>query len=293
MKTLKFIQTLVILGLFAMSSVFFLSSCQPQQPETPDKFIGLQLWSVRGDMNEDAAGTLAAIGEMGYKFIEAAGYGNGKFYGMDPVEFRELAEANGLIFLASHTGQDLPTEENWDQVMEWWQTAIDAHAAAGVQYIVQPWMGRAGYESLEGLKRFCEYFEAVGEMCNAHGIRFGYHNHDNEFQELEGEVIFDFMLNNTDPEKVMFQMDLYWVFVGNADPVDYFNRFPGRFELWHVKDETEVGASGKMDFENIFNNAEISGMQYVIVEVEAYNYTPIESVRVSLEYLLNADYVNL
>jgi len=293
MKTLKFIQTLVILGLFAMSSVVLLSSCQPQQPETPDKFIGLQLWSVRGDMNEDAAGTLAAIGEMGYKFIEAAGYGNGKFYGMDPVEFRELAEANGLIFLASHTGQDLPTEENWDQVMEWWQTAIDAHVAAGVQYIVQPWMGRAGYESLEGLKRFCEYFEAVGEMCNAHGIRFGYHNHDNEFQELEGEVIFDFMLNNTDPEKVMFQMDLYWVFVGNADPVDYFNRFPGRFELWHVKDETEVGASGKMDFENIFNNAEISGMQYVIVEVEAYNYTPIESVRVSLEYLLNADYVNL
>jgi sugar phosphate isomerase/epimerase len=130
----------------------------------------------------------------------------------------------------------------------------------------------------------------VGEKCNAKGIRFGYHNHANEFNTLEGEVIYDFMLENTDPEKVSFQIDLYWVFVGNADPVDYFQRFPGRFDLWHVKDEAEVGASGEINFERIYQHADLAGFKYSIIEVEKYNYEPIESVRISLEYLLNAGY---
>ncbi len=277
----------VLLAAF-IAPIFLLSSCEKK---ADDKFIGIQLWSVREAMNADAAGTLSALGEMGYAFVEAAGYGDGLFYGMDPVAFRELVEASGMQFLASHTGQNLPTEETWDQTMAWWDTAIEAHAAAGVKYITQPWMGRAGYESLEGLKKFCDYFNAVGEKCNAKGIRFGYHNHDNEFRELEGEVIYDFMLNNTDPGKVFFQMDLYWVVVGNADPVDYFKRYPGRFLQWHVKDYEEVGASGKIDFERIFNNGEGSGVEYIIVEVEKYNFEPIESVKVSIDYLMNADYV--
>lgn len=268
-----------------------LNSCTPTS-HAEENFIGLQLWSIRDAMNADPAGTLAAIGEMGYGFIEAAGYRDGQFYGMDPVVFRELVEANGLVFLASHAGRDLPTQENWNETMEWWQTAIDAHAAAGVKYITQPWMGSAGYESLEGLKMFCDYFNKIGEMCHAKGIRFGYHNHEQEFNKLEGEVIYDFMLNHTDPDKVFFQMDLYWVVVGNADPVDYFNRFPGRFLQWHVKDHEEVGASGKIDFEHIFTNADNSGVEYIIVEVERYNHDPIESVRISLDYLLQADFVS-
>lgn len=281
---------LTVTGLLIALSVpmLFFSACQSK---ADDKYIGIQLWSVREAMNADAATTLQALGEMGYSFIEAAGYGNGQFYGMAPAAFRELVEANGMQFLASHTGQDLPTEENWDQTMAWWDQAIEAHAAAGVKYIVQPWMGRAGYGSLEGLKSFCDYFNAIGEKCKAQGISFGYHNHDNEFRELEGEVIYDFMLNNTDPDLVFFQMDLYWVIVGDADPVDYFNRFPGRFHQLHVKDYEEVGASGKIDFERIFNNLDNSGAEYIIVEVEKYNFEPIESVRHSIDYLMNADYV--
>ncbi len=273
--------------MFLFSMIMF--SCQ--EPKEEEKFIGVQLWSVREDMKEDPQGTIKAIGDMGYKFIEAAGYGDGMFYNMEPVEFKQLVEDNGMKFLASHTGQDLPDEENWEETMAWWDEAIEAHVAAGVEYIVQPWMGSAGYDSLEGLKKFCDYFNAVGEKCNEKGIRFGYHNHDGEFEELEGEVIYDFMLRNTDPEKVMFQMDLYWVVEGGADPVDYINNYPGRFELWHVKDEAEVGASGNIDFERIFNHAEQSGMEYMIVEVEKYNYEPLESIRVSLEYLQNADFV--
>jgi sugar phosphate isomerase/epimerase len=278
-------------SLLVIALSLFMFSCAEQRPQETVKTIGIQLWSVRNNMNVDAAATLAALGEMGYSFIEAAGYNDGQFYGMDPLVFKELVEANNMVFIGSHTGQDLPTEQNWEATLQWWDKAIAAHKEAGVEYIVQPWMGKAGFESLEGLKGFCDYFNAIGEKCNQQGIRFGFHNHADEFQELEGQIIYDFMLQNTDPDKVMFQIDLFWVFEGGHDPVDYFNRYPGRFESWHVKDEAEVGASGKIDFERIFNNAENSGKKYIVVEVENYNFEPLESVRVSLDYLKNADYV--
>jgi sugar phosphate isomerase/epimerase len=261
--------------------------------EVPEKkFIGLQLYSVRADMNEDPVATVAAVGEMGYTFVEAAGYSDGQFYGMDPLEFKELCETNGLQFLGSHTGMDVPDDTTWDKTMAWWDTCIAAHASAGVQWIVQPWMGNTGYESLEGLKRYCAYFNAVGEKCNEQGIRFGYHNHSQEFTtELEGKPVYDWMLEWTDPEKVMFQLDLYWIIEGGKDPLDYFNAYPGRFENWHIKDKEEVGASGKIDFEAIFAAREKAGAEYGVVEVEEYNFEPLESCRLSLLFLQNADYV--
>lgn len=262
-------------------------SCTPPKPA---KVIGLQLWSVKDDMKTDAKATIAKVGAMGYQFVEAAGYGDGKFYGMEPAEFKALAEANKLTFLASHTGQGLPDSVKWAETMAWWDTCIAAHKAAGVTYIVQPWMGQEAYRSLDTLKMYCDYFNAVGEKCNAAGIRFGYHNHDGEFKDLEGQTIYDFMLKNTDPAKVMFEMDLFWITKGGKNPVDYFNAYPGRFELWHVKDQAEVGA-GPLDFKPIFENAEKAGVKKFIVEVEEYNFTPIESVQKSLEYLQNAEFV--
>ncbi len=276
--------TFIALAVFVAGGIV---SCTPKKPA---KEVGLQLWSVREDMKTDAKGTIAKIGAMGYQIIEAAGYADGKFYGIDPAEFKTLCEANGLSFFASHTGQDLPDSTKWAETMVWWDTCIAAHKAAGVSYIIQPWMGNKGYESLAGLKQYCDYFNAVGEKCNAAGIRFGYHNHDGEFKEIEGQVIYDFMLQNTDPAKVMFEMDLFWITKGGKNPVDYFNTYPGRFELWHVKDKAEVGA-GPMDFKPIFENAAKSGMKKYIVEVEEYNFTPIESVQKSLEFLQNAEFV--
>jgi len=257
---------------------------------TQDKFIGLQLWSVRDDMKNAPEETVAKVGEMGYSFIEAAGYGDGKFYGMEPSDFTALVEKSNMVFLSSHTGQDLPDSANWDKTMVWWDACIDAHVTAGVKYIVQPWMGSAGYDSIAGLKAYCDYFNAVGEKCNEKGIRFGYHNHSGEFAELEGEVIYDYMLQNTDPEKVMFQLDLYWIKEGGGDQVEYYNKYPGRFELFHVKDKEELGASGEMDFASAFENAEKAGMKYYIIEVEQYNFEPIVSVEKSYEYLVNAPF---
>jgi sugar phosphate isomerase/epimerase len=251
-----------------------------------EKVVGLQLYSVRDAMKNDVQGTVAKVGEMGYSFVEAAGFSDGKFYGMEPLEFKKLCEDNGLKFLGSHTGQNLPTAENWDKTMAWWDMCIDAHKAAGVKWIVQPWMGEEGYKSLDGLKKYIEYFNAVGEKCKDKGIVFGYHNHDKEFTTVfDGKPVYDYMLELTDPDKVMFELDLYWITQGGKQPVAYFDKYPNRFMLWHIKDHKELGASGDIDFNEIFDNSKNSGMQYGIIEVEEYDFDPLVSVEKSLEFL--------
>ena len=283
------IRFLMLIGVTIFLSKAF-TGCDAQPEE---KFIGLQLYSVRDAMKEDPEATVTKVGEMGYKFVETAGYSDGNFYGIEPTEFTELCETNGMKFLGSHTGQDVPDSASWDKTMAWWDDCIAAHKAAGVKWIVQPWMGGVGYESLDGLKRYCKYFNAVGEKCNQQGIRFGYHNHAKEFTTtFEDKPVYDWMLELTDPGKVMFQMDLYWVVEGGKDPVNYINEYPGRFYLWHIKDKEEVGASGEIDFERIFAAREKSGAEYGIVEVEEYNFEPIVSVEKSLEFLNNAEYVD-
>ena len=280
------------LVLFGIATLLFqgFTKCESVEKE---KMLGIQLYSVRKDMKKDVAGTVAKVGEMGYKYVETAGYADGKIYGMDPIEFKNLCEENGLEVLGAHTGQNLPEEENWDKTMEWWDVCIAANKSAGVKWIVQPWMGKVGYESLDGLKKYCEYFNAIGKKCNAAGIRFGYHNHAKEFTtEFEGNPIYDWMLELTDPDKVMFELDIYWIIEGGKNPVDYFEKYQGRFELWHIKDEKEVGASGNIDFEAIFAEREKSGAKYGIVEVEKYNFEPLESCEKSLEYLIAADFVD-
>ncbi|MFN8241650.1 MAG: sugar phosphate isomerase/epimerase [Bacteroidales bacterium] len=258
------------------------------------KNIGLQLYSLRDTIWKDLPGTIEKVGKMGYKTVETAGYGKGKLYGLDPAEFKALCEKNGLVVISAHTGMPLPDSAHMAATMAWWDTCIAAHAAAGVKYIVQPFMGGDAYDTLPVLKAYCDYFNAVGEKCNAKGIRFGYHNHDKEFStQLEGNTIYDFMLANTDPAKVMFQMDLYWTVVGGKNPVDYFNKYPGRFESWHIKDKAEVGASGMMDFASIWAAAATSGMKYGIVEVEEYNFDPYVSCQKSLEFLNAAEYVKM
>ena len=116
-----------VLILVALLVVSLYSCTQPVEKE-----IGIQLYSVRDDMRADPEATVAKIGEIGYSFVEAAGYGDGQFYGMDPLAFKTLVNNNGMEFLASHTGQALPDSTNWNEVMEWWDVCIDAHAKTGV-----------------------------------------------------------------------------------------------------------------------------------------------------------------
>lgn len=268
--------------------VFF--SCKNSAVKT-DKPIGLQLYSVRDSMQTDPKGTLARVGEIGYPYVEAAGYAEGKFYGMDPAAFKAEVEKDGMVLISSHTGQALPDSSTWEETMKWWDQCIDAHVTADVKFIVQPFMGEGAYNSLDTLKMYCDYFNTIGEKCAAKGIKFGYHNHENEFKSIDGTRIYDFMLENTDPSRVFFQMDLWWITQGGGDPVAYFAQYPGRFLLWHVKDEKELGQSGKIDFAPIFAHAEEAGVQYYIIEVEEYSMEPIESVRQSFDYLVKSNLI--
>ncbi len=285
MKRRNLIAIVIMIAITGSLSTLF-TSCKT------GKNIGLQLYSIRDSINKDVPAAIEKVAKMGYTFVEPAGYRDGKFYGMDPVAFKELCEKNGMLVLSSHTSRPLPDSANYAETMAWWETAIDAHLAAGAKFIVQPSMGGSAYQSIANLKKWCDYFNEVGAMCNAKGIRFGYHNHDREFTTVHGDTImYDFMLQNTDPAKVMFQLDLYWCVEGGKNPVDYFNKYPGRFELWHIKDKEEIGASGMMDFKSMWAAKEISGMKYGIVEVEKYNFDQFTSCQKSIEFLNEADYV--
>ena len=269
-----------------LAGLFVLPAC------TQKKEIYIQLYSVRDDIKADYEGTIAKVAEMGYTGVEAAGYGDGKFYGLSPEDFKKSIENVGMEVLSSHTARPLADSipaTNWDEVWAWWDTAIKAHKEAGMKYIVTPWMKTPA--TLADLQAYCDYYNQIGEKCNAAGLRFGYHNHNFEFKEIEGELMYDYMLKNTDPSKVFFQMDVYWVGEGGKNPVDYFNNYPGRFELLHIKDELELGKSGKVDFEAIYDNAGTAGAKYMIVEVERYTGTPFEGVKESYDFLNDAPFV--
>jgi sugar phosphate isomerase/epimerase len=278
-----------LLIVLLIAAAFVPMSCT----KSTKKNIGLQLYSLRDSMKTDA-GVLKAVefvGKTGYSFVEPAGYGDGKFYNMAPADFKALVEKNGMTIISSHTGQPVPDSTKWDSVMAWWDVCIAAHAELGVRYIVQPFMDSIGYQSIAGLQRYCDYFNAVGEKCIAKGIKFGYHNHSEEFKQIDSLVIYDYMITHTDSSKVTFEMDLYWAQEGGADIIAYFNKYPKRFELWHVKDVKEVGASGTMDFKTIFANAELSGMKYPVVECEEYTVGPFPGVAQSFDYLNKAEFV--
>ncbi len=282
-----------------MAAVLLLMSCTPkaeapEQQAPPKKEIALQLYSLRDDIAKDYAGTIKKAGAMGYTAVEAANYGDGKFYGKTPEEFKADIEAAGMKVLSSHTGRGLNDKElaskDFTEAMKWWDQCIAAHKAAGMEYIVTPSMNVP--KTLKDLQTYCEYYNEIGKKCKENGMMFGYHNHDFELHnKIEDKVMWEYMIENTNPEYVCFEMDVYWVVRGDQSPVDYFNKYKGRFVLLHIKDNKELGQSGMVGFDAIFQNTDVAGTKHLIVEVEKYNFTPEESVKKSLEYLLNCPLV--
>lgn len=256
-------------------------------------FIGLQMYSVRGCLEPLDEG-VANIAKAGFAFVEMANYNQeqGLFYGLAPADFKALCEGSGLQVLSSHTGGLNPDRYSMEECIGWWRKAIEDHAAAGCKTIVVPSMAA---DSLQTLARYCELFNKVGEMCNAAGLKFGYHNHADEFRRSytlpDGSQTtwYDYLLANTDPGKVFFQLDLYWATKGGVNPVDLFKANPGRFYMWHVKDEIEVGdpATNCVDFPQIYKYASLSGLKYQVVEQEGFpeGADPYESVKRSCDYV--------
>lgn len=289
MKT--FICTLTIISTLFLSGCGQASDTQNTDCPKTEKKIALQMYSVRDDINTDFKGTIATLSKQGFKELEAAGYNDGRFYGLSPSEFKTELEAVELNAISSHTGHSLAEDvnkTNWEEVWKWWETCIAAHKEAGIKYLVTPSMPVP--KTLADLKVYCDYYNQIGEKCKEAGLSFGYHNHAFEFQKIENEVMYDFMLKNTDPEKVFFQMDVYWTVMGQKSPVEYFKNHPGRFALLHIKDYKELGESGMVGFDAIYKNVKVAGAVYSIIEVEKYDYTPLESVKKSLDYLQSAPF---
>jgi len=291
MKTIQSI--LVLFALILMVSC----GSSDKAVESSGKNIGLQMYSLRDAINNEDIGVdsiITAIGAMGYKYVETAGYWNGTIYGMTPEEFKAKCEAAGLSVLSAHVSRSLadnPADTNWEDTWTWWDQCIATSKAAGMKYIVIPSMPTP--QTVEDLQAYCDYYNAIGAKCNEAGMKFGYHNHAFEFEKVydDGSVMYDYMMQNTDPEKVFFQLDVFWSQKGNRPASELFTTYPGRFEVLHIKDEAELGESGYMDFEDVFKNTDQAGTKYLIVEVERYNMNPIESVSQSLDYLNAAEFV--
>ena len=252
-----------------------------------EKLIGVQLYTVRKEMNEDLVGTLKQVADIGYKAVELASYGNGKFYGMTPKEFKKITDDFGLKIMSTHNALN---SQNMDKTIEDCQIL-------GVEYIVLPFLMNNLRQSIDDYKNLCDQFNTYGEACAKAGMKFAYHNHAFEFELKENQIPYDILLQGTDENIVSFEMDLYWIKKAGYEPIDYFNKYPGRFNLWHVKDMdansgnyTEIG-NGNINFEEIFNNASKSGMQYFFVELDNSQQPALESIKISFDYLDKADYV--
>ena len=268
--------------------------------EAKKKEIAFQMYSVReliGDPGKYAQNhekTLKELAKMGYTAIEAANYGDGKLYGVTPEQFKADIEAAGMEVLSSHVGHNLNDEElksgNFDGALQWWAQCIEAHKRAGMKYIVNPGVNYP--KTLAEADVICKYLNKVGEMVNAAGMKFGYHNHSHEFGKVEGKVWYDYMLEHTDADKVFFEMDVYWAVRAQVSPVEYFKKYPGRFTLLHIKDHREFGESGMVGFDAIFNNADKAGLKGWIVELEGSNRPNImDGMKVCADYVKAAKYV--
>ncbi|MGQ1784277.1 MULTISPECIES: sugar phosphate isomerase/epimerase family protein [unclassified Saccharicrinis] len=247
--------------------------------------IGIQLVSVHDEMQKDAIGTLKQLGRMGYDFVETFVYNNGAFYGMQAQYFKSIVEQAGMQFKGSMTFYNLPDEKNWSEAMEWWSTCISDHKKAGVSYLSTSNNQIKSIKTKVVLQRYCDYYNAVGKLCKESGLLFVYHNHADEFKEIDGIKVYDYFLENTNPEFVHFQADLYWMHAGGADIEGYFTKYPDRFISWHMKDYKELGESGKIGFKTILKNADTSNLKYLVAEVEDYSFPPLYSAALAWEYI--------
>ncbi len=239
--------------------------------------IGLQLYTVRSLLYYDFEGPISKVAQLGYTEVEFAGYFDRK-----PPQVKKLLDQLGLSAPSTHIGlQQL--EENLDEV-------IDDSATMGHKFIICPWIPE-NRRTLNSYKALAEFFNHAGEACKKADMRFGYHNHSFEFETVDGQVPFDILLSETDPELVDIEIDLFWIRNAGKNPLDYFARYPGRFKLCHVKDMDSSGkmatvGKGVIDFASIFAKSEQAGLNYFFVEHD-HPEDPLGSISESLGYLKN------
>ncbi len=289
------------LGAFALSSF----SNIPGEKEVFDSMaadpksfgIGLQLYTIRDAMAKDVPGSLKKVSDIGYKYLELAGYANGKFYDYEPAEFKKMVNDLGMEILSSHTQVEAEgiTLDNAKKM-------ADDHALLGVKYCMQPWVVEEARKTIASYQNMVSDWNKVGAIMKKNGIQFGYHNHNFEFDNVEGKIpYFDIMMAELDPDLVTMEIDLFWTTKAGQDPIEIFKKYPGRFQLFHmkdmftkeapffttngVKDFAPVGA-GLIDFKKILAAKDIAGMKYMIVEQDrSKDNKPFDDIKTSITNL--------
>lgn len=259
------------------------------------KRVGLQLYTVRSEMPKDFEGTIAKVAQTGYKEVEFAGY-----FDHSAKDVRAIIDKNGLTAPSTHIGYDL-IENKLPEMIE------IAHVI-GHKFIVCPWIDEK-QRTADGWKRVAELFNKSGEVTAKAGIQFCYHNHSFEFspvEGLDGKGAYDYLLTETDPKNVKFEMDLCWISVAGKDPVSYFDKYPGRFPMVHVKDyvndpnatSSYAGATGsvvfkgrladagkgQIDWKRILSHSDTAGIKHYFVENDDAK-NPFEDIKISYDYL--------
>ncbi len=250
--------------------------------------IGLELYTVRKECERDFERTLAKVAAIGFKEVEVC-----DFYGKTAAEVRKLLDANGLTAPSGHFMM-AKLRSGLDKQIE------DAKTL-GMGHLVCPILDPEDRDSLDDFKRLAEFFDKVGEQCKKAGLQFGYHNHNFEFKTYGGVTAYDELLRLTDPELVKLELDCYWTTRAGKDPVEYFKKYPGRFPLLHIKDAmqgaptatdldsgrgyfTEVGC-GTIDWVRIFKAAPEAGLEHYYVEQDECDASPLDSIKISCDYL--------
>jgi sugar phosphate isomerase/epimerase len=243
--------------------------------------FGLQLWTVKSEMGADPKGTLAKLAAYGFKQIESFEGPKGMFWGMKNTEFKQYIEDLGMKLVSSHCNSAVDFERKAAEAGE-----------IGLKYLICAYKGPQ--KSIDNFKKFNDEFNQCGLSCKKNGLRFAYHNHDYSFKMVDGQLPQTVMMEGTDASLVDFEMDIYWVVAAKENPEEWFKKYPNRFKLCHVKDQTKTATGieschigkGSIDFKSILATAKKQGMQYYIAEQEAFTgSSPIQSAEIDAAYL--------
>lgn len=247
-----------------------------EKSEEGSSYLGIQLYTIRDAMAADVPGSLKRVSELGYKFIELADYNNGKFYGYSPEEFLKIVKDLGMDIISSHT-----QVEGAGVTLDNARKMAEDHAKIGAKYCIQPWIVEEMRTTIESYQRMAANWNQIGKVMKEAGLQFGYHNHNFEFGTVEGKVpYFDVMLAELDKDLVTMELDMFWASKAGHNPVDLINKYPGRFQLFHlkdmysnqdpfyevIKDDIAPVGEGVIDFKAILAAGETAGMKYLIVE---------------------------
>jgi sugar phosphate isomerase/epimerase len=247
--------------------------------------IGVQLYTLRNEMEQDFTGTLKKVSEIGYTAVEFAGYG-----GFSAKELSEILKDYGLKVSSSHNSlKDL--ESKLDELIEYNQTL-------GNSYMICPWVPKEEYASKDSYLRLAESLEKIGRRTKENGITLCYHNHDFEFEKFDGDFALDILLENTDPAHLSLELDVYWAEFAGVPAIPYLKKHAKRCQIVHLKDMantperefTELG-QGVIDFDAVISTSKEIGIQWGLVEQDVCKRPPFESISMSYEFLKNKGYL--